>query len=61
MTKIERADRSQPPISDLIRYYDMLRAGDADSLIGLFADEPHINTPLEGEVRGESVVGERAN
>ncbi len=45
-------DLAQPPIPTLIRFYELLLAGDAAALEGLFEGEPQLNTPLQGEVKG---------
>ncbi len=47
-------DLSQPPIPTLIRFYSLLLAGDADALLSLYQGEPLINTPLDGEIKGEA-------
>ena len=38
--------------------YSALIAGDADGVMALFAAEPRLDTPLQGEVRGEEAVKE---
>lgn len=40
----------------LSRLYDVLLAGDADSLLALFSGEAHIDMPLTGAVHGEAAV-----
>lgn len=45
-------------IGGIQTFYSALIAGDADVLIALFTAEPRLDTPLQGEVRGEEAVKE---
>jgi len=45
-------------ISGIQGFYSALMAGNDDVLIALFTDEPRMDTPLQGEIRGEVVVKE---
>jgi hypothetical protein len=43
-------------LKELQRLYDNLLAGDAEAILALFSGEPHIDTPLDGAIRGEAAV-----
>jgi hypothetical protein len=45
-------------IASMQDVYSALIAGDAEGLLAVFATEPHLDTPLQGEVRGEDAVRE---
>jgi hypothetical protein len=51
-------DLAQPPVPALVGYYDTLLAGDSDSLQRLLTGEPHINTPLHGEIKGPAALSQ---
>ena len=48
------ADLVQVPVSELECFYDTILEGDSDSLLELFAGEPYLNTPLQGEIKGSA-------
>jgi ketosteroid isomerase-like protein len=54
MAQHDIIDLTVAPVPQLLKFYDNLVAGDADALLGLFADEPKVNAPLSGEIRGEA-------
>lgn len=43
-------------ISSIKDFYSALMAGEAEALLDVFVAEPHLDTPLQGEVRDEEAV-----
>lgn len=56
MSPTPKANLTQPPLAELLGFYDMLLAGDAAGLAALFADEPRLDVPLRGEIRGREAL-----
>lgn len=54
MAEFDRVDLTAPSIPVLLRFYDLLLAGEAKTLLTLFTAEPQIDTPLEGAIMGRS-------
>jgi mannose-6-phosphate isomerase-like protein (cupin superfamily) len=57
MDRFDIVDLDEPPFPALLGYYDALLEGDVDLLRELFSGEPHVDGPLEGQVKGEEALG----